>query len=587
MDAQQTKIVFLVAVFAAAAWFIAPFLAGERATDLPVVEHASRFDAARCLSDIGAFVTRNPRRLLGSLESRQSTAFLQKAFAGLGYQVSYSHFDAVIGGKIEVGRNVLAHKPGRSHETVAVVAHYDTAPTTVQGAMDDGSGIGVMIELARLLGSSEHARSLLFVATDGEEWGMLGARDIAAGRPQLAPIAAVLSLDYVAAGWFGRFAVGATGQFSGYSPPWLRSLVERAAADHAVRSPSGIVEHLERALLFSRSDQGPFLAAGIPSVNLGSSSADEVRERDIYHSASDTIENLTESGIAIYGETAEKIVRTLLDAPELPHESMGFFRVTQNRFFAPWLMAALQALLFAPYGTVLYFHVANHWRYLSGVRVLRELSALFAALLPLLFVAPAVMFLRLPGLRMVPGYSLYPGGAKYPGLVQARWGVVAGVAAAAAICAVVLYFVHRLLTKGLPRPDFYVSKLMLLLVFGIVLAAAAAYNPYWAVSFLLLPSLVWGLIAQPKTAGERAANLIWIVAAGIVFYSVVVLSADRLGVGIAAPWAGVLGLSSGMLHPKGFLLACAGIAVGIRFLAIQFIRVPGVQPEAPSPKGRF
>ena len=49
--------------------------------------------------------------------------------------------------------------------------------------MDDGSGVGVALELARIFASMPLRHSLLIIATDGEEWGMLGAADFAVNYP--------------------------------------------------------------------------------------------------------------------------------------------------------------------------------------------------------------------------------------------------------------------------------------------------------------------------------------------------------------------------------------------------------------------
>ena len=105
---------------------------------------------------------------LGSLEARQSSGYLRDHFEKLGYSVSFSHFEATIKGREEVGRNVLAYREGAHPEIVAVVAHYDTAPTTVQGAIDNGAAIGVLLELARVF-SDSFRHGLLLIASDGEE----------------------------------------------------------------------------------------------------------------------------------------------------------------------------------------------------------------------------------------------------------------------------------------------------------------------------------------------------------------------------------------------------------------------------------
>lgn len=67
-------------------------------------------------------------------------------------------------------RNVLAERPGAglAGEVVLVGGHYDTVPGS-PGADDNATGVAAVLELARLLSSTRHARTLRFVAFVNEE----------------------------------------------------------------------------------------------------------------------------------------------------------------------------------------------------------------------------------------------------------------------------------------------------------------------------------------------------------------------------------------------------------------------------------
>jgi len=86
--------------------------------------------------------------------------------------------------------NVGAILPGgdaaRSAEAVVVVGHYDTRASDVMdaaadapGAVDDGSGVAVVLELARTMARERPAVSVYFVAVAGEEQGLLGSAHLA------------------------------------------------------------------------------------------------------------------------------------------------------------------------------------------------------------------------------------------------------------------------------------------------------------------------------------------------------------------------------------------------------------------------
>ena len=129
---QIVRIVLAAAVVAASliAWLLSTPAPGMSVSGTPL-----EFDAARALGAAHAFVTRNPDRLFGSLESRQSSGDLIDSLSSLGYEVEFLHFDARVRSRNRVGRNVLALKKGESDEIVAIVAHYDTADTAVEGGM--------------------------------------------------------------------------------------------------------------------------------------------------------------------------------------------------------------------------------------------------------------------------------------------------------------------------------------------------------------------------------------------------------------------------------------------------------------------
>ncbi len=569
MDRNQNYLVLASIGVVVLAWAAAPLLAPRLPVGPPLSQAALVFDASQAFARTSEFVTRNPRRVMGSLESRQSSGYIQQCLRALGYDVNYLHFEDVIAGRKQVGRNVLALKPGRDRRIVAVVAHYDTTATTVQGAMDNGSGVGVLLELARVFASTPTNHGILFVATDGEEWGMLGAADFARHYPGKENIAAALSLDYVAVGALAELQLATSGQFRGYTAPWLRDVARRAirAENLAVAEPAGVEEHLERAFLLSWADQGPLLAEGIQAINLGSASEDRAREYAVYHSANDRIDNLRPESFSAFGRAAERILRTLDEVQEPPSQPPEYFRVREGVFLSGGVVGFLHLLAFVPLGVALACCALNHGRHVTLRVVQREVLTTFATLLPFLLFYWTILASR--GLRLLPRYALYPAAPKDPILEHPHWGVLAGGVALAAAAAVALYFGLRYLTRSLPRPDFHLAKLILLALFLVVCLGALSYNAYWAASFVLLPAWFWAITGPGDSPGGRAANRIWIASAGIVYYLVSVDYAVRFGLGWKLVWYEVLALSTGMFSLTGYLLGALVCTLGIRFIVIQ------------------
>lgn len=514
-------------------------------------------------------MTRFPRRVLDSIEARQSTGFLKDQWSRMGYAIEYLHFNAVIEGRRKTGRNVLAFRAGRLPDIIAVVAHYDTAKTTFQGAMDNGSGISVLLELARVFSQVPIEHSFLFVATDGGEWGMLGARDLAFDWPERRRIAAVVSLDFVANGDIRQLRLETVGQRSGYTPPWLRDLARRAAESSGlpVAESVGLQEHVERALMISFSDQGPFLDAGIPAINLGSFSTDVQRQAEIYHSQNDVIANLKPSSIASYGRAAEILIRWIDAIQGFASESMSRFAVRKGFYLSPFWIALLQYGCFIPFLVILYFEVLNHGNFMTPDRVAREL--LEYAIVLIVLGSPVATIPVLGRLRWIPRYSLYPATPKDPVLESPDPRAFAALLIVLVLAGVLLFFARRPILQKLPEPDFRVSKLVLMSLFFVVIAISLQSNSYWAVTFLWLPAWAWGMIGRGNGLVGRAANRVCVVSAGIVYYSLLFLYAQRLGLGWKIAWYQVIAIANGMFRPQGVVMALAVFSLGIRFLAIQ------------------
>ncbi len=548
-------------------WSIFSFAISKREPDFPLSSDPLIFNAANAYRITQEFVTGNPRRVIGSIESRQSTAYLHDHLDRLGYQVSYSHFDASIGKRKEVGRNILAFKQGQTSGIIVLAAHYDTARTTVQGAMENGAGVGVLLELARILASKPTTRSILLVFSDGEEWGMLGTRELISSYPQHDRFIAALSLDHVSVGNLAAVCLQTTGQIEGFSPPWLRQVAAQAAqaSNLPVLSPSGLREHFERALLISLADQGPFLKAGIPAINLGSESTDRSFEKSVYHSPGDIIDNLKLSSFEQYGRAAEKILYSLDDLVSIPRESSGFFRLGNSFYLHPVSITVLHVILFLPPVLIFFFCLKNYSSELSAAVIVREALTYLAIAFPFLAFYFLIGLCR--ALRLLPIYSFYP--PKDLLIENTNWGVLTAILGTAlfvaAICCSAVLFSYR----RTPKPDYHVSKIVLLGISVILIALSLLYNSYWATLFLVIPTWIWALAEKGGKIRSKTARWALMIGAGIPYYIFLWVLGSQLSLSWNLIWYQVLALNSGIFTSTGFFLGVAAIALGLRFLAIQ------------------
>lgn len=80
--------------------------------------------------------------------------------------------------------NIVATLPGKEgHGTLVVMAHYDNRPadstdgiSRATGANDNGSGVALLLETARIMSSRDWNQTIVFLATSAEEQGAFGAR---------------------------------------------------------------------------------------------------------------------------------------------------------------------------------------------------------------------------------------------------------------------------------------------------------------------------------------------------------------------------------------------------------------------------
>ena len=202
--------------------------------------------------------------------------------------------------------NVVGRVPGRFSDgrAVVVMAHYDhlgicepegAHDRICNGAVDNASGVAALIAVAERIGRMRLDRDVWFVATSGEEWGLLGAKAFAAYPPvRLDSIIAGFNLDTIAIAPRGSpVAIVAPDD----SP--LNQLVRDAAA--AMGRPFDADKEAQTFL--RRQDGWALTQRGVPMIMAGGSFSDmkvlEAFLGSTYHSPKDELRPDTELGGAV------------------------------------------------------------------------------------------------------------------------------------------------------------------------------------------------------------------------------------------------------------------------------------------------
>ena len=303
----------LLAVFAARFVYLdmATRIESERmAIPLPHAASAppSRLDHGRIVDDVR--VLSDPAfegRKTGSAGNKQAREWLAERFRangiapiGAAYLQPFSfRHHSIRGlfnpqGKYETsydGVNVIGMIPGRDASRLLLIsAHYDhlgiVKGKLFPGADDNASGVATMLAMADYFRKNPPQHTLVFVAFDGEEQGLRGARHFAANLPfPREQLALNLNMDMVSHSDTNEIFASGT-----YHWPALQSQVEAAAKQHAIRVLLGHDRPAWRAGNVEdwteSSDHGPFHAVGVPYLYFG------VEDHADYHAPGDTFASL-------------------------------------------------------------------------------------------------------------------------------------------------------------------------------------------------------------------------------------------------------------------------------------------------------
>jgi hypothetical protein len=472
-----------------------------------------------------------PERFPGSVGALQAAAWYRDQLAPYGLPTRAEPFTAVVPG---LGRlhlqNLVTRVPGRSDQTIVVMAHRDDDGTG-PGANDNASGTAALIELARTYSVPREpstarltpAHTLLFVSTDGGAFGALGAAHFAAQAPERADVVAVIDLDAIAGPGRPRLAIG------GDTPRTASgTLLETAAARIAKQvgrgpaRPSVLRQLIDLGFPYSLREQAPFISREIPAVTLttGGDSPPPA--------AGDTPGRIDVTRLGQLGRAAQDLLGTLDQGLEFAQGTSSYVYVG-SRVIRGWAIElVLIAMLLPFFAAAVDLFARCRRRHIPIAPALRSYRSRlgFWLWLALLFELFGVV-------------GLWPRGTARPlspATHAARHWPIAGVLLLTALgLAGWLIARDRLLPRRVTRPEEEVAgHAAALLSLGAVALLVVAANPF-ALLFVL-PSLhawLWLPNLRRRAPWLRLA----VVLAGFAGPALILGSfAFRYGLGWHAPW---------------------------------------------------
>jgi hypothetical protein len=537
----------------------------------PLSDQPTSFDGARALADTRSLVQQFPSRTPGSDSDVQSSIWLVERLRKLGLQPHIDTFTGVVEGRSVAMQNIWAVSPGTARGAVVVLANRDSPPLDVQGADENAAGVAAVLELTRVFTLATHAHPFIFLWTDGDVYGSLGARSFVA-RHADTPLLAALALRRVGAAGAARVSLDGWSASPRVAPPWLWILTSSSMRGvGALRAPlpNIVTQGLRLAAPVGSGSQGPFVEAGVPAISLGVAGHRPPPQLDV-------LASLSAQTLSRIGRGSEALL-TSIDGSATPlsrSSSSVFF--SRYRTLSGRLVALTLLTLVLPLAAVTLDLFARTRRRATPLRhAWRHFAIRLAPWIALLLIVYGASLVGLlPAGR---GTPLSPDSqvAHHPRLM----GVVLLVVLAVLAYRYAAVRDRRCLRRATVTRDDVVLVAHLVLVGAAIVTFLV--NPFSLL--LLLPAVILWPLAAP---GLWRRSLLPVVAGFAAFAAAILMFAVQLHLGLAVWWYLFILLANGTV-PVPIALSAAAVLAAAIMLAQELTRpappaaVPLQQPGAP------
>lgn len=271
---------------------------------LPANAAQNEFSADRALSKLRILYPDNLPHPAGSEQNLSLRDRLVEQFQDLGLLTevqSLIHCSPALGLCSPV-HNIMARLPGSGRsQALLLLAHYDSVPAG-PGIGDDAAGVTAILEIAAMAvkqGGFNH--DLIFLLTDAEEVGLLGADAFATQHPWFSDVGLVINLE-------GRGASGPSNMFE--TGAGNRSFI-RMLAQSLDRPVANSLSREVYRRMPNDTDFSIFRDLGISGFNFAFTGGAAV-----YHSAIDDAQQLDADSLQHHGQNAWALLQ-VVDQREL------------------------------------------------------------------------------------------------------------------------------------------------------------------------------------------------------------------------------------------------------------------------------
>lgn len=291
------------------AFFLTSIVSFSFGQEVKATPASQLFDAAQLLRDIQ---TLSADEMEGRSPARPSMVktrdYIEKRFKESGVDAKRQEFEIKLRDSKEMlkGINFIGQIKGRKNpdKYIVVTAHYDhdgvKKGEIYNGADDNASGAAALFAIASYFTKNPPEHSIILVAFDAEEMGLLGAKHFVANLPVKKKLVIVnVNMDMISRSDKGELWAGGA-----YHYPQLKPLLERAQKKASVKLLLGHDDPKLGAYddWTLQSDHAVFHLEKIPFIYFG------VDNHKDYHTPNDDFANIDPT---FYVKAVETIIETL------------------------------------------------------------------------------------------------------------------------------------------------------------------------------------------------------------------------------------------------------------------------------------